>query len=83
MSIILVQPIDPMLMSTMVPAMILVLAGVNAMSIKISQGGMQQTVWLNVAILIVVGGVVVFGVDLFLSQMFDDLLENEILQTVS
>ncbi len=83
MSIILVQPIDPALIATLVPAMILVLAGVNAMSIKLSQGGLQQTVWLNVAILIVVGGVVVFGVDLFLSQMFDDLLKNEILQTVS
>lgn len=80
MSILLIQPIDPQLMVMMMPAMILSLSGINAVAIRISQGGMYELVWLNLAILLVIGGIVVYGVDAMLSQMFDGLLQNEILK---
>ncbi|MEW6603088.1 MAG: flagellar assembly protein FlaJ [Thermoproteota archaeon] len=79
MSIILIQPIDPGLMTLMIPVMTLTLSAINALMVKISQGGLYETVWFNIAIMMIIGGVVVYGVDLFLSQMFDELLQNDIL----
>jgi flagellar protein FlaJ len=66
---------DTSLMSIILSVLIIALSGVNAMALKVSQGGLFHTIWFNMAILLGIGGIVVYGVDMFLDGMIGDLLD--------
>lgn len=61
-------PIDPQLMATMMPLMILMTSIVSAMALKVSQGGLYKTVFYHIGLLIVIGSVVMFAMDTLLSD---------------
>lgn len=66
---------DTTLMSMILSVLIIALSGVNAMALKVSQGGLFHTIWFNMAILLSVGGIVVYGVDMFLDGMIGNILD--------
>jgi flagellar protein FlaJ len=72
------SPIDPEFMNAMLPIMILVISVISAIAIKVAQGGLYKTVFYNVAILALIGSLVSFGMDFFLS----DFLESHVLDFV-
>ncbi|AIC15226.1 type II secretion system F family protein [Nitrososphaera viennensis] len=69
-----IQPIPPDMMNIVLPLMIVALACINGLVIKISQGGLYKTMWFNIGLLLVIGGVVSFGVQQFVGQMFGDII---------
>ncbi len=73
------SPIDPEFMNAMLPIMILVISLLSAMAIKVAQGGLYKTVFYNIAILAILGSVVSYGMDFFLS----DYLESNVLDFVN
>lgn len=69
-----IQPIPPDTMNIVLPVVIIALSAINGMVIKISQGGMFKTMWFNIGLLLLLGGVVAFGVQQFVGQMFGDII---------
>ncbi|MEM2141020.1 MAG: type II secretion system F family protein [Nitrososphaera sp.] len=69
-----IQPIPPDTMNIVLPVMVIALAAINGMVIKISQGGMFKTMWFNIGLLLLIGGVVSFGVQQFVASMFGDII---------
>jgi flagellar protein FlaJ len=59
------------------PALAIALAAINAMALKVSQGGLFHTIWFNMALLMILGGFVTYGVEIFLEQMIGDVLDIE------
>ena len=74
-SVITIAPADPTVMAALLPAMAVALAGINAMALKVFQGGVYQTVWFTAGILLIIGGLVLYGVDGFLSNMLGNVLD--------
>ncbi|HKU50574.1 MAG TPA: hypothetical protein VJP79_11530 [Nitrososphaera sp.] len=66
---------DPTMMGVILAGLALALAGINAMALKVAQGGLFHTIWLNVAMLLVTGGIVIYGVDMFLDRMIGGILD--------
>jgi flagellar protein FlaJ len=71
-----IQPVPPDTMNIVMPVMIVALACINGLVIKVSQGGMFKTVWFNIGLLLLIGGVVSFGTQQFVGQMFGDIIGN-------
>ncbi len=69
------SPIDPNFMAMMMPIVIIVTSAINALAIKVAQGGLFKTVWFNIALLTALGGVTMYGTTMALSKF----LENHIL----
>lgn len=74
-SVIAITPADPGLMSMLLPAMAIALSGINAMALKVFQGGLYHTVWFTAALLLIIGGAVLWGVDMFLENMLGNILD--------
>lgn len=72
---ITLSPIDPHFMAMMMPFVIIITSAINGLAIKVGQGGLFKTVWFNIAMLTVLGGVAMYGTSLALSKF----LENHIL----
>jgi len=66
-------------MTMMMPFVIIVTSAINGLAIKVGQGGLFKTVWYNIAMLSVIGGVAMYGTSLALSKF----LENHILDMSS
>ncbi|MGI0065259.1 MAG: flagellar assembly protein FlaJ [Nitrosotalea sp.] len=73
------SPIDPNFVHMMLPIVILVTSAINALAVKVGQGGLFKTVWFNIAMFTVIGGVTMFGITAALSQF----LTQHILDTYS
>jgi flagellar protein FlaJ len=74
-SVITIAPADPTLMLIVLPAMSVALSGINAMALKVFQGGLYQTVWLTAGMLLITGGLVLYGIDQFLSNFLGNVLD--------
>ncbi|MBI5697572.1 MAG: flagellar assembly protein FlaJ [Thaumarchaeota archaeon] len=61
-------PIDPQFMALMMPLMILMTSSISAMALKVAQGGLYKTVFYHMGLLIVIGSVVMFVMDVVLSD---------------
>ncbi|HJT09714.1 MAG TPA: flagellar assembly protein FlaJ [Candidatus Nitrosotalea sp.] len=72
---ITLSPIDPNFMAMMMPIVIIVTSTINALAIKVGQGGLFKTVWFNIALLTALGGATMYGTTMALSKF----LENHIL----
>jgi len=73
------SPIDPNFVHMMLPIIILVTSTINALAVKVGQGGLFKTVWFNIAMFTVLGGVTMYGTTTALSQF----LTQHILDTYS
>ncbi len=69
------SPIDPVFMAQMVPVMIILTSVLSAIAIKIAQGGLYQTIFWNIGMLAIIGGIVSFG----MSEVLSEYLETSIL----
>jgi archaeal flagellar protein FlaJ len=67
--------IDPGILNMLVVILAFALSGLNAVVIKISQGGLFHTIWFNLAILLSISGLIVYGTDQFLSQSLGNILD--------
>ncbi|HZT35014.1 MAG TPA: hypothetical protein VFA15_03770, partial [Nitrososphaera sp.] len=74
-SVITVSASDPAVMTFLLPAMAISLSAINAMALKVFQGGLYQTAWFTIAILMMIGGLVLFGIDGFLSNMLGNIID--------
>lgn len=72
---IMLSPIDPHFMAMMMPFVIIITSAINGLAIKVGQGGLFKTVWFNIAMLNVLGGLAMYGTSMALSKF----LENHIL----
>jgi len=73
------SPIDPNFVHMMLPIVILITSTINALAVKVGQGGLFKTVWFNIAMFTVIGGVTMYGTTAALSQF----LTQHILDTYS
>lgn len=71
------SPIDPNFVHMMMPLVILATSTINALAVKVGQGGLFKTVLFNIAMLTVIGGITMYGTTTALSQF----LTNHILDT--
>lgn len=73
---ITLSPIDPNFMAMMMPIVIIVTSTINALAIKVAQGGLFKTVWFNIALLTALGGVTMYGTTMALSNFLTDHILN-------
>jgi len=66
-------PLDTAILATVI--FVIVMAIINAFAIKVAQGGMYETVWVPLSILLAISGLVMFGTKLMSNMMFAELLE--------
>lgn len=62
------------MMSAVTPILIVTLAVINAIAIKVAQGGMYETVWIPLSMLLMVSGAVVWGARAVTEALFSQLL---------
>ncbi|NHI02859.1 hypothetical protein DYY67_2134 [Candidatus Nitrosotalea sp. TS] len=73
---ITLSPIDPNFMAMMMPIVIIVTSTINALAIKVGQGGLFKTVWFNIALLTALGGITMYGTNMALSNFLTDHILN-------
>lgn len=73
---ITLSPIDPTFMTHMMPIVILTISAINGMAVKVGQGGFYKTVWFNIALFCVIGGITMYGTDMALSQFLTSDVMN-------
>ncbi|RLE89609.1 MAG: hypothetical protein DRN04_16135, partial [Thermoprotei archaeon] len=66
-------PLDTAILATVV--FIIVMAITNAFAIKVAQGGMYETVWVPLSILLAISGLVMYGIKFMSNMMFAELIE--------
>jgi flagellar protein FlaJ len=71
------SPIDPNFVHMMMPIVIVVTSTINALAVKVGQGGLFKTVWFNIAMLIVMGGLTMY----FTTYALSSFMTNHILDT--
>lgn len=62
------SPIDPNFVHMMMPLVVLATSTINALAVKVGQGGLFKTVLFNIAMLTVIGGITMYGTTAALSQ---------------
>ena len=82
-SVINASAVDPSLIADLIPLVILSLSGINAMAIKVSQGGLFKTVWFNAAVLCVIGGLISYASDIFLSGYLGNIFDSQLFGSTS
>ena len=68
------SPIDPALMQVLMPVLLIMTSIISGFAIKIIQGGIYKTVFFHVGILIVVGGISMFAINIFMGQFMDSII---------
>lgn len=71
------SPIDPNFVHMMMPLVVLATSTINALAVKVGQGGLFKTVLFNIAMLTVIGGLTMYGTTAALGQF----LTNHVLDT--
>ena len=62
------SPIDPNFVHMMMPLVVIATSTINALAVKVGQGGLFKTVLFNIAMLTVIGGITMYGTTAALSQ---------------
>lgn len=68
------SPIDPALMQLLMPALLIMTSVISGFAIKIVQGGIYKTVFFHVGILIVIGGISMFAINIFMGNFMDSII---------
>jgi len=67
-------PIDPALMNALMPILLIMTSIISGFAIKIIQGGIYKTVFFHVGILIVIGGISMFAINIFMGDFMDSII---------
>lgn len=67
-------PIDPELMAVLMPILLIMTSIISGFAIKIIQGGIYNTVFFYIGILIVVGGISMFAISTFMGEFMDSII---------
>jgi archaeal flagellar protein FlaJ len=67
--------IDPVVLNMLIIILAFALSGLNALVVKISQGGLFHTIWFNLAILLSISGVLIYATDQFIGQALGNVLD--------
>jgi len=71
------QPVPVDLINLVTPVFVITLAILNAFAIKIAQGGMYETVWVPLSILLFISGVIMHATHLVAQSLFAGILDIE------
>ncbi len=73
-SVLPFHPMSLQLIFQVSPIFIIILSIVNALAIKIAQGGMYETLWVPLALLMAIGGIVMYGVSMLAQSVFANVI---------
>lgn len=73
-SIIPLTVIDPSLLHTLLPIIVVVISIINAFASKITRGGFFKTIWLNLGMFIMLGALTMYITDIFMSKLMELVL---------
>lgn len=65
------HPIDQNFMQIMLPILVLATSVINALAIKIAQGGLYKTIWFHIALLNLIGALTVYGTEIAISKFLE------------
>ncbi len=68
------SPINPELMAALMPALLIMTSVISGFAIKIIKGGMYKTVLFYIGIMLVVGGISMYGISLMMSEFLDSII---------
>ncbi|MCS6767811.1 MAG: hypothetical protein NZ517_03620 [Candidatus Nitrosocaldus sp.] len=63
--------VDPALLQTLLPVIVVVISIINALAGKIARGGYFKTVWFNLGLYISIGAATMYTTDIFMSKLMD------------
>ena len=67
-------PIDPALMDALMPLLLIMTSVISGFAIKIIQGGLYKTVFFHVGILLTVGGISMYAINLFMAEFLEGII---------
>jgi len=68
------SPIDPALMEALMPILLIMTSIISGFAIKIIEGGIYKTVFFHVGILIVIGGISMYAINIFMGDFMDSII---------
>ncbi len=68
------SPIDPALMDALMPILLIMTSIISGFAIKIIEGGIYKTVFFHVGILIVIGGISMYAINIFMGDFMDSII---------
>lgn len=63
--------VDPTLLQTLLPVIVVIISIINAFAGKIARGGYFKTIWFNLGIYIMLGSVTMYVTDMFMSKLME------------
>ncbi|GIU70575.1 MAG: flagellar assembly protein FlaJ [Candidatus Nitrosocaldaceae archaeon] len=70
--------IDPELMNSIIPIVVLALSIINGLATKIARGGLYKTAWFNIGMFILIGSIVVYTADIFMDKLLGEIIDLSI-----
>jgi len=67
-------PIDPALMSSLMPVLVIMTSVISGFAIKIVKGGLYKTVFFYIGLLLVIGGVSMYVISAFMSEFLEQII---------
>jgi len=68
------SPINPAVMEALMPVLLIMTSVISGFAIKIVQGGIYKTVFFNIGILLVVGGISMYAISLFMAEFLEGII---------
>lgn len=68
------SPIDPALMEALMPILLIMTSIISGFAIKIIQGGIYKTVFFHIGILIVLGGISMYAINVMMGDFMDSII---------
>lgn len=68
------SPVDPAIMAALMPVLLIMTSVISGFAIKILQGGLYDTVYFYIGLLLAVGGISMFSISLFMSDFLDSII---------
>ncbi len=75
-SVFTFTPLDPIIVATSLPTILIAFSLINALAIKTSEGGYYKTVFYYFAILMIVGGITLFASEYIMDNFINSQNEN-------
>ncbi|MEM4442889.1 MAG: hypothetical protein QW593_01455, partial [Candidatus Nitrosocaldus sp.] len=63
--------VDPALLQTLLPVIVVIISIINALAGKIARGGYLKTIWFNLGLYIMIGSATMYATDMFMSRLME------------
>ncbi|MEM1942212.1 MAG: hypothetical protein QXW14_04525 [Candidatus Nitrosocaldus sp.] len=63
--------VDPALLQTLLPVIVVTISIINALAGKIARGGYLKTIWFNLGLYIMIGSATMYATDMFMSRLME------------